>query len=154
MRSSTLVIALAACASAPPSTPPPAPWQMTGAIEHRMLNCPSSVEFATTRIVRRSDGVNVIITSPDPLARTQILELAAFHAQLAAPTGRSEHSGDHGGPGTIGHCPIIHDGTTVTFTPRPDGVTMHVVTPFPEHVISVQHQTEQRLARMPTLLLR
>jgi hypothetical protein len=128
---------------------------MTGAMEHGMMNCPSAVEGANTRLRMTANGVDVMVTSSDPRARAEIVALASYHAGFDGElTGWPEHSGFHGGPGTFGHCPIIHDRTTIALSPLTDGVTLHVMTALPEHVKAVQDQTAQRLARMPRWLPR
>lgn len=119
-----------------------------------MMNCPSAVEGARTRLVRTPGGVDVIVTSEDPDARTEIRALADYHARLDRFTEWPMHSGFHGGPGTYGHCPIIHDRTRITISPVPDGVTLHVVALTPDHVAPVQEQTVQRLASLPSWLPR
>lgn len=146
---------IAACASrAAPPPAPPQPWQMTGGLEHGMMNCPSAVEGARTRLARTPGGIDVIVTSADADARVEIRALADYHARLDRFTGWPQHSGRHGGPGTFGHCPIIHDRTRITVSPLPDGVVLHVVALAPDHVASVQDQTAQRLAALPSWLAR
>jgi hypothetical protein len=146
---------IAACSSrsAPPPAPPQ-PWQMTGGLEHAMMNCPSAVEGARTRLARTPSGIDVIVTSPDPDARAEIRALADYHARMDRFTEWPEHSGFHGGPGTFGHCPVIHDRTRITISVVPDGAVLHVVALTPEHIASVQEQTAQRLATLPGWLSR
>lgn len=153
--SSSLLLVAACGARAAPPPPPPQPWQMTGAMEHGMMNCPSAVEGARTRLRMTPGGVDVIVTAGDPRARAEIVALAEYHAGFAGElTEWPEHSGRHGGPGTLGHCPIIHDRTAISLSPLADGVTLHVTTGVPEHVKSVQDQTAQRLASLPRWLPR
>jgi len=146
---------LVACASSPPPPPaPPQPWQMTGGMEHGMMNCPSAVEGAQTRLVQTPTGVDVIVTSADAFAQAEIRTLADYHARMDRYTDWPQHSGFHGGPGLYGHCPIIHDRTRITLSPAPDGVTLHVRAVSPDHVASVQEQTAQRLVALPSWLPR
>ena len=120
-----------------------------------MMNCPSAVESATTRLRMTSTGVDVMVTSQDPRARIDIVTLASYHARLEGGlTTWPAHSGFHGGPGTVGHCPIVHDRTAISLSPLTDGVTLHVTTDLPEHVTEVQTQTAQRLATLPRSFLR
>lgn len=119
-----------------------------------MMNCPSAVEGAQTRVVRTPAGVDVFVTAAEPEAEREIRKLAEYHARMDRFTDWPEHSGFHGGPGTLGHCPIIHDRTRITHSLIAGGAALHVTALHPEHVASVQHQTEQRLARLPTWLPR
>jgi hypothetical protein len=147
------VIATCASPQAPPHAPPQ-PRQMTGEMEHAMMNCPSAVEGAQTRVVQTPGGVDVIVTSAEAAAQVEIRALADYHARMDRFTDWPSHSGFHGGPGTSGHCPIIHDRTRITLSPVPDGVTLHVRAMSPDHVASVQEQTAQRLATLPGWLPR
>jgi hypothetical protein len=145
---------LAACSPRSAPLPPQQPWQMTGGLEHAMMNCPSAVEGARTRLVRTPDGIDVIVTSADADARVEIRRLADYHARMDTLTERPEHSGFHGGPGTFGHCPIIHDRTRITISQVPDGVVLHVIALTSDDVAPVQEQTAQRLSSLPSWLPR
>jgi hypothetical protein len=158
-----LSAALAACSSPPGPGPAPAPWparappqpsQMTGGLEHGMMNCPSAVDGAQTRLRMTATGVDVIVTAADPETRAELAKLAEIHASMDRFTEWPEHTGKHGGPGTIGHCPIIHDGTTVSFARFDRGVVLHVTATSTDRVSWLQDQTAQRLASMPTWLPR
>jgi hypothetical protein len=37
------------------------------------------------------------------------------------------HTGMHGGPGSIGHCPVIHANTDITYDPMGNGVRLHIL---------------------------
>lgn len=95
---------LAAC------SPKPAPRQsssMIGALERGMANCPSAVVGAETRLQMTRGGVDVIVTAKDARAQAEIVRLADLHA--GPPGDGPQHTGQHGGPGTIGRCPVIHE---------------------------------------------
>lgn len=154
MKLAFVCVALAACTPKPAPQPPAEPWQMTGGLEHGMMNCPSAVDGAHTRLRMTARGVNVIVTSKDPTAAAEITALAEFHARQDRFTEWPAHSGFHGGPGKIGHCPVIHDRTQIVISALEDGVIMHVTALVPEHVQSVQDQTAQRLAALPKWLPR
>jgi hypothetical protein len=90
--------------------------------------------------------VDLTITSTEPAARRQIVKLAEFHSRERDPIPfMPEHSGLHGGPGTIGYCPIIHAGTIVTYKQIADGVRIHVATRRPDEVPLLQRATETRV---------
>ena len=122
---------------------------LTGKTPLHMRNCPSAVPTAKTVATPTSTGIDVAITSEDPLARTKIFALAAIQAdEGGTDLFAREHSGRHGGPGTIGHCPIIHANTQVTYEPNPDGVTLHVMARAPGDVARLQQATEARVAAL------
>jgi len=157
---SSVVLGCASTPSRPPPTlPPPTllppppllPSSPQGNLERGMRNCPSALVGARTRIVETKDGVDLVITASDPVVRRQIVDLAIVHAHLGHPNSSEiAHSGMHGGPGTIGYCPIIHVGTTVTFRRRSDGAVIHVHALVPKTVPQIQKAIADRVALLPT----
>ncbi len=123
---------------------------MTGSREKHMVNCPSVVETASTQAIHTADGVDLVITSPDPKAQRRIVELAALHSKwgetdVLVP----HHSGKHGGPGALGYCPVIHTGTIVTYTEIEGGARIHVAARRADDVPAVQRLTQQRVDGLP-----
>ena len=119
---------------------------LTGQLPRQMRNCPSAVASATTRMERARDGVDLVITSPDPDARREIAARAFAQSWQGDPLAHATpHTGEHGGPGTIGYCPIIHADTSVTYTAIPDGVRVHIAAQRPEDVPALQQATEARV---------
>ena len=120
---------------------------LTGTLPRHMQNCPSAVATATTSSARASDGVELTITSPDPAAQREIVARAFVHSWQGDPIARvTPHTGKHGGPGSIGFCPIIHADTIVTYSAIPDGVRVHVAARRPQDVPALQQATEARVA--------
>jgi hypothetical protein len=120
-----------------------------GALEHSMTNCPTAVKGAVTRASNTESGVDLTITADDPASQRQIVELAARHEQIGDPDGSApRHTGLHGGPGGIGHCPVIHDATTVTFTRLRRGAVIHLRALLPSDVARVQAIANARLAAL------
>src|SRR5512140_2723718 len=143
MRYHLLAFVLAACASPPP--------QPAGQVEHDMRNCPSALAGAETRLTNTADGVDLEITASEPAIQRQIVDLARLHERMGLPNASElEHTGRHGGPGTIGHCPIIHTGTTVTFDRVARGAVIHVVAMAPDEVLRLQTTVADRVARLAT----
>lgn len=141
-----LAIVVGACAS----TPEPARSTQPGALEQRMANCPSALPTAITRVGDLPDGVALTITVTDPAAYERLLELADLHARLGGPAGNAmEHTGRHGGPGSIGHCPIIHAATRVSFERVPEGVRFDVRALPGGDVGELRRQTRARAATLP-----
>ena len=146
------LVVLAACSTRPTreDTETSPGDRLSGERPRHMRNCPSAVRSATTRATRTADGVDLDITSPDPAARQQIVELAQRHADLPgliwfAPY----HSGLHGGPSTIGYCPIIHDKTMVSTSGLANGIRVHVAARSQFDVKQLQHETERRVRSLP-----
>jgi hypothetical protein len=153
MRLTLTLIAITACAGSTATSPnhgntTPATHEarQTGELERGMANCPSAVPGAVTELAMTSDGVDVIIAAEDPAARQQIVSLAERHMRMGGPAGLPEHSGLHGGPGSIGHCPIIHDATRITTTRTVQGVIIHVRALVPGNVKALQDETRSRVA--------
>jgi hypothetical protein len=127
---------------------------MTGGLEHAMLNCPSAVDGARTELRPTATGIDVIVTANTPDATAEIARLAAYHAAQDQLSEWPPHTGFHGGPATIGHCPVVHEGTRISSTRVQDGAVLHVTALRPDRIRSVQDETAQRLAALPTWLPR
>ena len=123
--------------------------QLTGKRPRHMQNCPSAVPSARTYVARRKDGVDVTILSNDPAARQKIASLASLEARRGEPMWLlPPHSGMHGGPGTIGFCPIIHADTSVSVERVRDGVRIHVAARDERDAAKLQEATEARVRAM------
>lgn len=137
-----LALSIAACT-------PSAGGNMTGGKELGMMNCPSAVKGAVTRVEGTERGVDLAITAVDPDVRREVVTLAKVHAAMKGPNYEKPiHDGQHGGPGTIGHCPVIHVGTDVTYEEIAGGVRIHVVTQDPGDVARVQQLAVERTAAL------
>lgn len=55
----------------------------------------------------------------------------------------------HGGPGNIGHCPILHTGTQVTYSRIPHGVRFYVRALTGLDVAVLRDETRTRVANLP-----
>ncbi len=111
-----------------------------------MRNCPSAVRSAKTTATRTPDGIDLTITSDDPSARADIVTLAQLQRDQRAPIWFvPAHSGMHGGPGSLGRCPVIHADTTVTYQPLANGVLIHVAARSRGRVAALQQATEARV---------
>ncbi len=145
-------------ASGAPATPDSAAhtgpgYNMTGLRQHQAANCPSSLPSATTRLANTPRGVDVTVTSTDPVTVHRIVELAQLHVRGATAEVPRPHDQHHGGPGWIGYCPVmVTDQTKVSMTPRPDGATLHVEARSPDRVAEVQMLIKARAVRLPGYL--
>jgi hypothetical protein len=132
-----------------PTPPPPPLVAPRGEQEHAMRNCPTALAGVSTTLTNTAVGVDLQITTTDPAVRRRIIELARMHGHLGGADGSApEHTGLHGGPGSIGHCPVIHADTNVTFTPLANGAVIHISAIVAEDVATVQATVADRLARL------
>ena len=123
--------------------------ELSGRLPRQMANCPSAVASARTVARPTSDGVDVMIISDDPSARAQIRARTELQSGMGEPLSfLPQHSGTHAGPGTIGRCPIIHNGTDVAFTKTADGVIVHVTARDRTQVAPLQRATAARIAAL------
>ena len=113
-----------------------------------MANCTSALWTAVTHVTDIPEGVSIAVTVTDPFNYRRLLALAEVHARIGVPGGAREHSGLHGGPGDTGHCPILHNGTTVTFVRIPDGVRFDVRAAASLDVARLRSQSRSRAEAM------
>ena len=130
-----------------PKVVAPKPEGPAGHREKSMGNCPSAVVGAVTRVRELGDGVLLDITADDGAASADIFARAQLHATMGAPDPAVPvHTGQHGGPGDSGHCPIIHLGTTVTVEQILGGARITVLATDPAAAHQLQRETRARLA--------
>jgi hypothetical protein len=126
---------------------------MTGLRPHQAANCPSSLPGTTTRLEMTPRGVDVTVTAKDPAVARRLVALAQLHVRGRTAEVPRLHDQKHGGPGTIGYCPIlVTDQTPVTATPVHDGVTVHVEARSPSRVAELQELIKDRAVRLPGYL--
>lgn len=113
-----------------------------------MANCPSSVRGANTAVGMTTDGVDVTVTSLVPEATARIQELADLHARMGPPGSAVMHTGRHGGPGMMGHCPIVHHGTIVTVTNVVDGAVFHIRATDSARIEAIQREVQSRASAL------
>lgn len=130
---SSLFAAAACLFACSKAAPPPATKgsaevasSLDGKREHGMLNCPSGVEGSNTQMQMSPKDVMLTITASDVSAQRKIVTLAHAHERTGDPHGGLINNGTHGGPGTMGFCPIIHADTTVNVEEVSGGVIVHV----------------------------
>ncbi len=150
MRRSIVLAALAllplgACPNARPAPGDPPGENMTGKKELGMGNCPSAVTGARTELTLRDDGVDLKVTAPTLEGQREIRARAARQAMLPRLSAAPRHSGEHGGPGTIGWCPVVHEGTIITPVDVPGGVIIHVQARTAGDVPALQRVTAARV---------
>ena len=95
--------------------------------------------------IQPSSGISLDITAQDLGAAREIVARAR-HADDGPPDPAVRpHTGEHGGSGDIGHCPIVHRGTTVTVTEIGGGVRVVVLATDPTQVDALVTETRARL---------
>ncbi len=116
-----------------------------------MTNCPSAVKGAGTSLKEAADGVILDIIADDPAAIADIIARAHLNGSRGEPsTSGPPHTGQHTGPGTLGHCPIVHVGTTITVEEIHGGVRVTVIAKDPAAGPALQKETRARLAYLDT----
>ena len=143
-----LLMLLVACTSQdqPDQDAPPAAAVLSGRLQRHMANCPSAVPTAETQPIRTRRGIDLAITSRDPVAQRAIVAAADVQVRLRERRWfMLPHTGLHGGPGTVGHCPVIHANTWVNAEPIAGGVLIHVIARDPKAVQNLQSATLSRI---------
>ncbi len=111
-----------------------------------MANCPSAVPGAITGMRLVDGGVILDITATDPDAARAIVDRAHLAATHLPPDPvRGEHSGAHGGPGTTGHCPVVHVNTVVSVEDIAGGARITVMARDPAGTATLQAETRERI---------
>jgi len=142
-----LLLLLVACTSrAPTNQDEPPSAALSGELPRHMANCPSAVPTAETQPIRTRRGIDLAITSNDPSAQRAIV--AAADVQMRFRSRRwfmLPHTGRHDGPGSVGHCPVIHANTWINVEPIARGVLIHVIARDPNAVQTLQRATLARI---------
>lgn len=123
---------------------------MTGNQERRMAHCPSTVPGAATRVTDRKDGVQVDVTSPNPMVQREIRKRAQFQANVSRQEQRGaiEHTGEGTGSAKFGYCPGMLQNTRIDVQELPNGARMTVHAASPIGVYTLQKETHSRLDRL------
>jgi hypothetical protein len=126
---------------------------MTGLRPHQAANCPAGLPGSETRIAMTPHGIDVTVTSKDARTIRRIIKLAELHTRARTAEKPRPHDTRHGGPGTIGYCPIIaNDMTVLSMTIIGGGALVHVNARSPLRVQELQELVKARAARLPGYL--
>jgi hypothetical protein len=118
---------------------------LTGGREHAMRHCPNSVPGAITRMESTPGGLDLFVTAADADAAREIAARAHVSEQLGKPLGPSRHDSSHGGPGSVGYCPVIHVDTAVSVEDVPGGVRIHIDPLDPRALDELRAQVRERV---------
>jgi TusA-related sulfurtransferase len=117
----------------------------------KMSHCPSAAEGATTSIKNTADGVSITVTASTAdvtgdirLRARHLAEIAAEDAGAAAiPT----HTGEGGGGGNVGRCPVVLKDTTIKVKDIQGGSQIEVKAKTKADVAKLQAETKERAAK-------
>jgi len=149
----SLVLTIASCALLAPalaSAKTPENPDMTGKQERKMVNCPSTVPTAKTRVTNRKDGVALTVTGADAAAVKEIQRRASWQANVATQPARGaiEHTGGGTGGGQLGFCPGMEQGSIMTVDNLSNGARIDVRARSGADVARLRQSTRDRLGRL------
>ena len=123
---------------------------MTGKRELQMMQCPSAVTGAATRVKDVPQGVEVAVTASPEWAQREIQRRAAVQQQVAAKKtrGTEEHTGEGTGSGRYGFCPGMLQNTTLKTVDTADGVRMVITADQPAQLATLRQTTRERAAKL------
>jgi hypothetical protein len=64
---------------------------------------------------------------------------------LGMPAGPTHHDGTHGGPGSIGYCPVVHVDTAISVEDVSDGVQIHIKPHDPHALDELRARVRERV---------
>ncbi len=117
----------------------------------KMAHCPSAILGAVTALKNTPDGVSVMVTASPPKddVVASIRERTKKLAEIAADggVGESPHTGEGGGHGSIGRCPVVITATTLKIKDIPGGSQVDVKAKTPADVPKLQTEAKERAAK-------
>jgi TusA-related sulfurtransferase len=117
----------------------------------KMAHCPSAVLGAVTTLKNTPDGVSVVVvaTPASDTVTASIRERTKHLAEIAADGGIVEppHTGEGGGHGSIGRCPIVVTNTTLKVKDVPGGTQVDVKAKAAGDVPKLQAEAKERAAK-------
>jgi TusA-related sulfurtransferase len=121
-----------------------------GAGHGKMGHCPSAVVGAETKVADAKDGVVVTVTGKGDAVAT--IRERAKHLVTAAkqdPT-TVKHTGEGGGGGGLGRCPVVLKDTTVETKDVEGGSQITVKPTKPADLANLQKEAKERAAMLKT----
>jgi TusA-related sulfurtransferase len=118
----------------------------------KMAHCPSAILGAITSLKNTSDGVSVaVVASPvtDEVVKS-IRERSKHLAEVADDAGAAAeppHTGEGGGHGSIGRCPVVVTNTTLKVKDIAGGAQIDVKANTPADVPKLQAEAKERAAK-------
>ena len=118
----------------------------------KMAHCPSAILGAITALKNTPDGVSVtVVASPvtDDVVKS-IRERSKHLADIADDAGAAvepPHTGEGGGHGSIGRCPVVVTNTTLKVKDIPGGSQLDVKANVAADVPKLQAEAKERAAK-------
>jgi len=111
----------------------------------KMAHCPSALMGTTTTVKNTKDGVSVTVTAKDDSMTKSIRERVAHLVEIAKPdAGGPSHTGEGGGHGSVGRCPIVLKDTMLTAKDVPGGSQVEVKAKSAAGVKELQEEAKER----------
>jgi TusA-related sulfurtransferase len=118
----------------------------------KMAHCPSAIAGVTTTLKNTKDGVSVILTGKDDATTKSIRERVAHLVEVsknpeAGAAAAVTHTGEGGGGGSIGRCPVVLQDTVLTAKDIPGGSQVDVKAEVATGVAALQAEAKERVAK-------
>jgi TusA-related sulfurtransferase len=116
----------------------------------KMAHCPSAIAGSNTTLKNTKDGVTVTVTGKDDPTTKSIRERVAHLIEIAknpdagASAAVASHTGEGGGGGSIGRCPIVLKDTALVARDVPGGSQVDVKAKVPGDVPKLQAEAKER----------
>nr|UXE44431.1 hypothetical protein Hi04_10k_c2441A_00004 [uncultured bacterium] len=111
----------------------------------KMAHCPSAIMGSTTTVKNTKDGVTVTVTAKDDAMTKAIRERVAHLVEIAKPdAGGPSHTGEGGGHGSVGRCPIVLKDTLLAAKDVPGGSQVDVKAKAATGVKELQDEAQER----------
>lgn len=117
----------------------------------KMAHCPSAIAGTLTALKNTKDGVSVTVTGKDDATTAAIRERVKHLVEVSKSedggAAVASHTGEGGGGGSIGRCPIVIKDTSLTTKDVPGGSQVDVKAKTPADVTKLQAEAKERAAK-------
>jgi TusA-related sulfurtransferase len=114
----------------------------------KMAHCPSAIMGVTTAVKPTKDGVSVTVTAKEDATvksiRERVQHLVEISKSPDATAAVASHTGEGGGGGSIGRCPIVLKDTTLAAKDVPGGSQVDVKAKAATDVKKLQDEAIER----------
>src|SRR5215472_259084 len=115
----------------------------------KMAHCPSTVDTAKTEVNDVEGGIELAVTSQNPLSVAEIRLRSKFLGDASKATATTVHHNGHGeGGGVYGRCPVVMRNTTVLATDVEAGTKITVKPETPAELDWLRRETRERLSEL------
>jgi TusA-related sulfurtransferase len=117
----------------------------------KMAHCPSAIAGVTTTLKNTKEGVTVTLTGTDDATTKSIRERVEHLVEIAkspdAGEGAPSHTGEGGGGGGIGRCPVVVQDTKLLAKDIPGGSQVDMKAKSAAEVGKLQAEAKERAAK-------